>query len=473
MLPYRYLAILILLPVLPLTCSRVSDLPKTNIVLISIDTLRADHLSGYGYPRQTTPNLDRLAREGTVFTRAFSSSSWTVPSHMTMLTSLPALLHGVDNLGKSLDSERVTLAECLKAAGYKTAAFVSGPTLHRAFGFSQGFDLYENLSGIAKVHYGENPLRNSLAWSIAHETVTGPRVGKRVKQWLAAKAEIPFFLFVHLWDPHYDYIPPPPYDELFDPNYQGTFDFSRFESSARINSKMPEREKYHLVALYDGEIAATDALIGDLISALEQEGFKDNTMIIVTSDHGEEFFEHGGKGHFKTLYEEVLHVPLIFHFPGRVKAAQKIHAIFGAIHLMPTILGMVGVPLGTEAKGDDLSGILRGEHPPEGLESFSSLALMTPLPIYSVRTDDRKYIFRQVKKDPIELSAVFFDLKRDPGEKQPISQLDPEARRLFHSYLELIKSYERTARDLPKAGISEDTIDEKTREQLRSLGYIQ
>lgn len=473
MLRFLQVATLMVLSLAALGCPWKGTAQAPNVVLISIETLRADHLSAHGYSRLTSPYIDRLASMGTLFTKAYSASSWTVPSHMTMLTSLPSLLHGMDGVGKTLDSARVTLAERFRDSGYQTAGFVSGPTLHSAFGFSQGFDLYENLSGIPEADYQGRPNNTSQAWETAHGIVTGPRVRNAVGEWLKTKAESPFFLFVHLWDPHFDYIPDYPYDTMFDPDYKGRFDFSRLSRNKRINSRMPAAEKHHLVALYDGEIAATDAVVGQLVQALEREGFDDNTLIVITSDHGDEFFEHGNKGHSKTLYEEMIHVPLIFHFPGRVKAGQRIEqAIFGSVHLMPTILALVGIDPGSEAVGRDLSSVLLGERPPRGLYAFSRLALLRRFPLYAVRTQDRKYILRQTRANPPDFDIVFYNLDEDPGEKRPISALDEEARRVAAHFRKLIDDYSSAAKALPIEGSQEAPLDERTQENLRSLGYI-
>jgi arylsulfatase A-like enzyme len=446
---------------------------RPNVLLVSIESLRADHLSGYGYAKQTSPNIDRLGREGTVFTRSYSASSWTIPSHMTMLTSLPSIVHGVDDTGKALDPARITLAEILRSAGYQTAGFVSGPTLHAAFGFSQGFDSYEELSGLAEADYGGDPLHVSPAWVKSQRMVTGPRVRRAVTKWLETKAKPPFFLFVHLWDPHYDYIPPPPYDTMFDPGYRGHFDFSQVETNPLINARMPEREKQHLVALYDGEIAATDAVLEQIVQALERRGFGDNTLIVITSDHGEEFFDHGGKGHFKTLYEEVLHVPLIFHFPGRVKAGQRVDMIFDSIHLMPTILGFLKIDPGPEAEGRDFSRILAGADPPPNLHAFSRLACRQPRPLYSVRTSDRRYIMREIQGNPLKLSVRYYDLVKDPEEKRPVRSLDEPARRIRDEYIREITKLRLMAKTLPKKGSGGASLDERTKRALKALGYIQ
>ena len=387
--------------------------PQPNVLLISIGTLRADHLSCYGYGRPTSPNIDRLAREGTLFTRAYASSSWSVPSHMTMLTSLPPSLHGVDDVGRTLDPTRVTLAERLREAGYQTVALVSGPAMDATLGFDQGFDRFESATPSATRHR-------------AYQEVTGAAVAAAAERWIDGDARPPFFLFVHLWDPNYDYIPPPPYDTRFDPGWKGDFDFSNLARNPGISPDMPARAFRHLVALYDGEIASSDAAVGRITAALEQRGWLDRTLVAVTSDHGEEFFDHGNMGHPRTLYEEVLHVPLLFRLPSAVRAGRRSEAIFGSVHLMPTILGVAGVAPGPEAVGKDLSEHLAGDDPPPGLWAFAELSLGRKLPLYAARVADRKYLAAVTARSPLALDLSYFGLAMDPEEQHPRPATDEE-----------------------------------------------
>ncbi len=447
-------------------CRRARRPAGANVVLISIDTLRADHLSCYGYGRRTTPNIDRLAHEGTLVTQAYASSSWTVPSHMTMLTGLPPSRHGVDRPGRSLASDHVTLAERLRGAGYQTAAFVSGPTLHRAFGFDHGFDTYDNTMAFVRRDFvgGDPTMPSEQAQRRAHQAVTGPRVQAAVERWLDHDARPPFFLFVHLWDPHYDYIPPPPYDTRFDPDYHGDFDFSDVPFNPRINAHMPERERQHLVALYDGEIAATDAVVGALCDALKRHGWLADTLLVVSADHGEEFFDHGHKGHMRTLFEEMIHVPLVIRFPGRVPAGRRLDAVFASIHLMPTILGLLGLPAPPLAPARDLSAMLRGSPVPQDLWAFAELEHGRERPLYAVRTGQRKYVGEIGEQAPVLVE----DLATDAGEQHP-TPADPGERHAFAAWVErAIGEPQRADRATGPA----PTLDAETRRELGALGYI-
>ena len=447
---------------------------RPNVVLISIDTLRADHVGCYGYERPTTPNIDRLAAEGTRITPAYSASSWTVPSHMTLLTSLPPALHGVDTLGKRLDPARITLAERLRDAGYQTAAFVSGPTMHAAFGFDQGFEYYHNTTNFDAADFtrSDPTFPSAKSRHRSHQEVDGPTIASDVTGWLGHAAKRPFFLFVHLWDPHYDYIPSPPYDTRFDPSWKGDFDFSNVEFNMAIGENMPARALRHLVALYDGEIAATDAVVGRIIDTLAAQGWLDDTLVVLTSDHGEEFFEHGNKGHMNTLYEEVLRVPLVFRLPGVVRENRRVDAIVGAVHVMPTILGILGVSPGPEAQGRDLSAMLRGHAPPADLWAFAELANRRRFPLYSARIGDRKYIGEATAVKPLAMTVTYFGLHGDPQEQHPLPATDADGREVARRLVDHVNEMWSAASTLPRGGTEAPVIGDEQRRQLKALGYL-
>lgn len=323
-----------------------------NVILISIDSLRADHLHAYGYDRDTSPNLDRLAAEGTRFETVMSPTSWTLPSHMTLMTSLPPEKHGVTTQRMRLPGNLDTLPARLQRAGYDTAGIVSATYLDGLFGFSRGFDEYDDYSLLHAA--GERSRRE----------ITSPQLAQRAIDWLERRAQArpgrPFFLFLHMFDVHYDYNPPAPFDHMFDPTYRGPVD----GDVGTFRSPRAPRDLQHLVALYDGEIAFVDAHIGEILTALHELGLENNTIVAVTADHGEEFFDHGAQGHNRTLYDEVLHIPLIIRYPGRVPAGR---AIAGQVRLMdvgPTLLDLAGVRVHAPAKpsqATSLASLLRGD----------------------------------------------------------------------------------------------------------------
>jgi len=347
-----------------------------NIILISIDSLRADHLGCYGYPKPTSPNIDALANESVVFTNAISTTTWTLPAHISMLTSLYPEVHQVINDGNKLSDKAVVplnppyqrgqgvvCAEIMKEAGYLTAGFVSGPYLSSKFGYNQGFDLYDDYT----INYSSN--------EESHRGTTSPKIHQQVTKWLEQNYSSQFFLFIHYWDVHYDYTPPPPFDTMFDPDYTGTITGKNYEGNKLINPQMPKRDLEHIIALYDGEIAFTDSYIGKLMTYLKELGIYENTMVILTSDHGDEFFEHGCKGHRNNLFDETLKVPLIIKFPPPYPGGRggKENPIFASlsplemcinqqvsiIDIVPTFLDYLGItpnpsypPLQKGGRGD-------------------------------------------------------------------------------------------------------------------------
>lgn len=313
------------------------DAKVKNFILVSIDSLRADRLGSYGNRNETSPTLDRLAAGGIRFTNAMSTTSWTLPSHMSLLTGRYVLSHGVITEKDRLPEAIPTLAEQLQRAGIVTGGVVSVPLLGKQYGFGRGFDRYDDQT------------IPSATWFDALRDEPAPKVTELAEEWIRAHRQDRFFLFLHYWDVHYDYIPPEPYDRLFDPDYTGSVTGVEFFHDKSINRRLPRRDIDHLLALYDGEIRWVDDHLSKLVGLLGELGIEDDTAIVVTADHGDEFFEHGYKGHGRTLYREVTHVPLIVHLPdsdgGRVDDTPV-----SLVDIMPTILDLagVGVPAGVE-----------------------------------------------------------------------------------------------------------------------------
>ncbi len=442
--------------------SGLNNRKDVNVILISIDSLRADHLSCYGYHQKTSPNIDRLAKEGILFSNAFSNTSWTLPAHISMLTSMYSESHGVITDDNKLDENRITLAEMLKEAGYSTAAFVSGPYLNSVYGYSQGFDLYDDKTIDFNSH------RES------HQGVTSPKIDKAIQEWLRDNYQKKFFLFLHYWDVHYDYAPPAPYDAMFDPNYTGTIDSKDFEYNSRIEPGMDPRDLFHIIALYDGEIAFIDKYIGELLSTLKQLGVYDKTLIILTADHGDEFFEHGRKGHRKTLYDEVLHVPLIFKFPpdSNLSDGGRVEQVVSIIDIMPTILNYVGLDPNNEMQGRSLLALAGGHEKSTDFLVYSRLTNN----LVAVRSLNSKLIhhFKAPRKE-------FYDLLDDPKEK--INLFDESVKTKETTYkaesyliflLDWLNAQRQIYRTLQKAEAPEKVnLTEPMKEQLKSLGYVE
>jgi choline-sulfatase len=398
-----------------------------NLLLVSLDTVRADRLGIYGYSSAATPTLDRIGREGARFTSVSSAVPLTLPSHATILTGLLPPQHGVrlNGLGR-LPAENLTLTEHLAGQGFETAAFVGAFVLDHRFGLDQGFGVYDDQ--VARPASGQAPRLEAER--------PADQVIDRALAWLAGRKEPrrPFFLFVHLYDAHAPYAPPEPW-------------LSRFEGRP-----------------YDGEIAFADSQLGRLLQQLEQEGALDSTLVAVAADHGESLGEHGEETHGLLLYEPALHVPLLLRAPGAVPAGLTIEAEAGLVDLAPTLAALLGRPLpapGAPAaqgrSGRDLGPLLAGEAlPPRPLYAETEYpAAFGWSPLAAARQDGLKLI--------LSPRPELFDLRRDPGEKNDRKE---EERRSLRQLEAAAREIRQAARTADAAG-----IDAEARSRLASLGY--
>ena len=272
--------------------------PRTppSILLITLDTTRADRLGAYGYRGAATPRLDRLAREGVLFERAVTAAPITLPAHVSLFTGAYPFAHGVRNNGNfSLGETTPTLTTALHDRGYRTAAFVSAFVLDRRYGLARGFDEYDDHVQLER---------------------RGDRTAAAAGAWLDAQAHepAPFFVWLHLYDPHDPYDPPPPFREAF------------------------------AASAYDGEIAFTDQVVGSVLDRLDRIGRLSSTIVAVIGDHGESLGEHGEDTHAVFVYESTLRVPMILAWPGHLPAAARVSALVRAIDLAPTLLDLAGLP---------------------------------------------------------------------------------------------------------------------------------
>ena len=333
---------------------------RPNVLLIGLETLRRDHVGCLGYGKETTPTLDRLAREGVLCTHTVSTSGWTLPSVMSVMTGLYPGAHQTHAYTDRLPDGVTTLAETLKKHGYTTAGFVSNPTIDGQYGFSDGFDLYDDFTV---------PLDFGLDLFVQHDQIIGDRhlvrtselVTRAALRWLEKGQPEPFFMFVFYFDPHYDYIPPPPYDAMFDPNYDGDIDGRGIVLEPRFSTRPPDRDLQHLIALYDGEIRYTDDYVAKLLEAFADAGLLENTFVVLFGDHGDEFYEHGKTGHGRTLYREIGDVPLVLWWPSRLTAGKRIDALTSQVDIMPTVLDYLGLPCEESVQGASLRPLIEGK----------------------------------------------------------------------------------------------------------------
>ena len=444
----------------------------TDIIVYLVDTLRADHLGAYGYPGDTSPAIDAFAEEAVLFENGQAQSSWTRATVASILTGRTPGTHGVLRRDDALAEEAQTLAESLRAAGYATAAFVTNGNGGAAFGFGQGFDVFELL------HQKKNRTVHASAEDVRRAAFT----------WLdTIPPEQPVFLYLHVTEPHAPYAPPADLapaegrDEIADrllagmspearraldniqQQIEGRFGkaTARFEigSIAWMNGLggglLPADPEHtaELVALYDAEIRAVDRAFGQFLEDLATAGRMDGSLIAFLADHGEEFFDHGGWEHGHTLYAEQLHVPFILRFPGGPRGL-RVPEGGRQIDLLPTALEAAGLEVPEGVEGTNLAEQLHGVSPP-------SLALMD--------LDGRRgesLVAGRYKLLCTEGSCRLFDLVEDPGEHHDLTRERP----VVAAYLE------RRLRQLTHAGAGlqavEAEVDEELAKQLRALGYL-
>jgi arylsulfatase A-like enzyme len=445
--------------------SAPARMPMPNLVLITIDTLRADHLGCYGYADAQTPNIDRLAASSIRFALATTVTNNTLPSHAAILTGKYPQNLGIPRNGFKLVSGHETLATTLKRKGYDTAAFISASALSSRMGLDVGFDLYDESFDTKEIDQVQR---------------RAPATTRRAVEWIEARGGSPFFAWVHYFDPHYPYTPPPPYDTLFYPEYDGAADGSipyicgvaGVKGFPKLATTPDDLRK--LIALYDGEIAFLDASLEPLFSILEREEHRSNTMVILTADHGESlvehnyFFDHGGYA-----YQPSMHVPLIFRFPGtqRDESGRVVEEQVQTIDVFATALAGLGVDVPGEVDGRDLAPLLRAEEAPGQVASFGEScrpwAVEKRHPGKWPNLSKAQFVLRYPWKlilTPYLQRVDLYNLADDREETVNLADARPElAHRLTR---ELSAWRERGSSAAPE-------VDLENIERLRALGYVE
>jgi len=435
-----------------------------KVILISIDTLRADHLGCYGYGKDTSPNSDALARDSAVFANVYAPSSWTLPAHVSLLTSLSCFRHGVNFDSDMIDRSRPTLADILRSNGFYCAAVTGGGFVGAVFGFSKGFDLYAQ---------SENSLIDSAGMTF-----------DSAARWIDENRGKDFFLFLHTYQPHGPYVPPPPYDTMFldpDPLWTMIDIGSHIGGPKGVFKELPEKERRNIVGLYDGEIRSTDeSLIGPLVAKLKSLRIYEETMIVLTSDHGEEFFEHGSWEHGHALYDESLKVPLIIKFPNSKFRGTRVEPFVRLIDIMPTVMDVYGVGgKGFDLDGRSLMPVLKGRETKDraALAFLAGGVLGSPIPEKMALTDGRSKVILNRPYGAEALGSFLFppppysevetfDLTADPRERTNIvSRKASLAGKLVALMQELQNKGGRRSGEKAE-------IDAETKKKLRALGYI-
>lgn len=403
----------------------VTDRPAApSVILISVDTLRADRLSCYGYRGQHTPHIDAMAQEGTLFSQINSQVPLTLPSHVCMLTSTYPFSNGIEDNIEQLGPNAITLATVLKGRRYRTAAFVGGFVLDRRFGLDQGFDVYNSRFN----------LRREKTTNPGDAKRLGEEVVRDATQWLEANSGAPFFLFLHLYDLHTPYNLPPAYR-------------ARFRGSG-----------------YEAELGYVDEVLGRFWEFLRQRGLLEKTMVVFTSDHGEGLKEHGESTHGYFIYQSTLRVPLIIHWPTNTKPyPARVDQPASLLDIAPTILQFAGIPLPPQFQGRSLLGLLNPQTPLSVEEVYSeSLYARNHFGCHVLRSLRRgRYKYIDAPKPEL------YDLARDPGETDNLYARDKALALNFHEQLLALRSRFQAQRPAGRTALSPETVA-----RLSSLGYV-
>ncbi|MEW6745973.1 MAG: sulfatase [Planctomycetota bacterium] len=382
------------------------DRPR-GVILISLDTLAADHLKSYGYERDTMPGLDAMLGKGARFETCIAAANWTLPSHMSMLTGVRPRAHGVVTHADLQGPAVPLVSEVLREHGIATAAFAQHTNVSREYGFDRGFDTF--------------------AWS---EDCQDPEaVLSPAREWIVQHAESPFFAFVHVFAIHWPHLQPDPYRSLFDPGYKGTVQGVQVDVNRLMAERLTPadfRDFEHLEALYDGDARWVDEALTKFLGALGQEIGLNDVLLILTSDHGEAFKEHGYYGHGISFSREELNVPLGLVWPERWSVGRAIPGIVTLLDIPPTILAAFGIDTSAmpHAEGLDLAEVVAsGRAPERRLFSESSLAMnQLDFDRFCVLNAGFKYIlFPPVERFEVTFGEALYDLSADPWERENLA----------------------------------------------------
>ena len=547
------LALLVALGAVP-ACRRAAPAPPPpyNLVLVSLDTVRQDVLGCYGHrPRHApdqpiTPVLDQLARDGVRMVDAYSSSAWTLPAHVSLMTGLPALVHGVEDESGVLAENVPTLAALLRDHGYRTAGVYSAPYLDPHWGFDRGFDDYVPVYGAEASAASARAEAMRAAIAAAAAAGDWARYDDLKRQQVAVESELnraservvssdevaatavasierlsragrPWFVFAHFFDAHCDYVPPPPYDTRFDPDYTGSFTGAHCMGGPEVGTPDPDRpgglirrladrDLEHAFALYEGEVAWVDAHVGTILDALRRAGVAERTLVVVVSDHGEEFFEHGGLGHRRTLSEEVVRVPMLLRLPGVLPAGTAVRGPVSLADVLPTVLEVLGIAPAPLPGSASFLPLVRGAPAADRELALRTVIMFGgevrvdgthTLPVRNVVVQDgfRRGAIKITRtrswpQFPTGLSADlaailrpaadaeyrredlrWIDLARDPAEpadRASTDFADPAARAALDAFRRAYEELRRRTEYRPSS-----PLPQNVRRQLESLGYVE
>ena len=461
------------------------DDARPNLLLVSLDTLRADRLGSQGYPRSTSPALDRFAASNLQFANAYSHAASTGPSHMSLFTSLYPTMHGVTQQYSSLTESAETMAELMAAAGYHNEALTNGGYIRGELGFAQGFASYLDRSYNVDAELG--------------------RVDEMVDRTIEAMERLrdrPFFLFLQTYEVHAPYCPGEPFTDLFAPVYQGplgdcvtALEIDRINHGCMNGEKLTDEnfgadpptraDLEHVVDLYDAGVRRTDRAMERLLASLEELGLAENTHVVFFADHGEDLGDHQDMGrHSRSLYDEIVHVPLLMRLPGVVSQPRLVESRIALMDLMPTLFELMDVPAIDAFRGVSLASVLRGEKKDaaprdavyaENFRHGTAVRLSLREGDYKmvrVRTDEvfggSEIDWETPRMKDLRPSVELYDLSSDPGERRNLAEDEPERTKKLRAELD------RLFREQSENALSANrvSIDEAARRRLKGLGYL-
>lgn len=459
--------------------------PRPNILIYTIDTLRADHASVCGYTRDTTPFLSKLGATGIVFDDCQAQATWTKSSIASLMTSLYSFTHGIISDADTIPQGANTLAEQLRNSGYVTASIVSTPYVGRATGLEKGFD-----------YLLEYPIVTREVNAQSDRSTDSMALNRVAFPWLEKHHDEPFFLYLHATDPHAPYDPPPPFDgafanpaetALFEKNYAGFRTMHAYGGGAVITPQICQRAGINpdsfirqAVDRYDGEIRHNDRSLQLLLGKMKELGVLENTLVIVLSDHGEEFWDHGWTAHGHSVYQELTHCLLLMWNPSLLPSARRVGEPVQLIDVMPTVLDLVGLKSPEVVEGQNLVPLLKGQpFKRQNLVMSSRFAAAHPEGIVPENSTDSfavvnarwKFIYRNKAAKAGIKRVELYDRKVDRGEAHDVANEHPdEVESMIAALTAWIDAQNKVREVIGHTGKSK--LDQQTLEKLRSLGYL-
>jgi arylsulfatase A-like enzyme len=457
-----------------------------NVMVLLIDALRADHLGTYGYPRPTSPHLDRVAAAGVVFEHAWAQSPWTKPSVASLMTGTYAYRHKVVFPADALGPDLPTLAEVLRRHGYRTAAFSGNNWITSEFGFGRGFMHFEGPPGMNQrlTILGRWLKRGRRLFCRAGGAALGrwwaepatsdeparadAALAASLERWLVAHHAEPFFVYLHLLGPHWPYEPPSAFARFAEQPVApglGRYALPRIESIFERAAPLDESVRQGLLAQYDGAVAYADAVVGGVVATLDRLGVLERTLLVLLADHGEAFYDHGKWSHGNSLYEELVRVPLIFRLPPHLRPARRTDAAM-LVDVFPTILGVLGLAVAAPAvQGRDLFAGVDATRP-----AFSELWRRESggtIRARAMRRGAQKVIeIHELSSGRRHLEG--YDIGSDPGERRNVVLESAAASAEFAALQSLLEGFGagEAVGTAPVVDIQPETL-----ERLRALGY--